>query len=119
MSKSELKRGYSVRFGSGQPEFDSLQFLLRHIFFFGNIFFIGRPNINDFKLILELYIYFYFIISLLSSYNFPFMRSKLITNNNVSHGQNSTLCITILLVKFRAIHFLSLKLSSLLSMNIN
>jgi len=34
MSKPELKRGYSVRLGSGQPEFDSLQFRLRHIFFF-------------------------------------------------------------------------------------
>ena len=33
MSKPELKRGYSVRLGSGQPEFDSLQFRLRHIFF--------------------------------------------------------------------------------------
>jgi len=40
------------------------------------------------------------------------MRSKLLTKNNVSHGQNSILCKTILLVKFRAIICLSFNLSA-------
>jgi len=33
MSVKDLKRGYSVRLGSGQPEFDSLQVLSGYIFF--------------------------------------------------------------------------------------
>jgi len=46
MSVKDFKRGYSVRLGSGQPEFDSLEVLSRYIFIF--IFLFRRPNKNDF-----------------------------------------------------------------------
>jgi hypothetical protein len=63
MSVTDFKRGYSVRLGSGQAstQFDSLQVISRYIIFFLNTFIFGRPNKNDFQIILQIYIYFYFI----------------------------------------------------------
>ena len=118
LSLRSLKCGYSVRLGSGQPEFDSLQRPERYIFFFCHFFIFCCPNNNDFKRILLRYILITFI-SLLSSDNCSFVRSKLITEKKESHGQNSRLCITILLVKFRAIIYQSLKLSAFLFIYIN
>ena len=55
MSVKDLKRGYSVRLGSGQPEFDSLQVLSGYIFFY--IFIIGGPKKNYFQIILDTFIF--------------------------------------------------------------